>query len=145
MCGCTSARAHWVKDLEDKCPSCGKKGDTITHITRCNKPGRRDTFKASVQELTTWIEKNNTGPNLLILISTYLMKRENKTMSEIALEIRNCLPHYYSRLRLKWVGQVQDRLGWDCMLEGRIPALFVDYQRTHLAHTKKDDHKEVGA
>lgn len=35
MCGCTSARAHWVKDLVDECPSCGKKGDSSTHVTRC--------------------------------------------------------------------------------------------------------------
>ena len=45
MSGCTSAKAHWVKNLEDKCQSCGKTGDTSTHVTRCKDPGRVVTFK----------------------------------------------------------------------------------------------------
>ena len=45
MCGCTSVRARWDKDVEDKCPSCGEQGDTSTHVTRCKDPGRRQLLK----------------------------------------------------------------------------------------------------
>lgn len=33
------------------------------------------------------------------------------------------------------MAKVQDRLEWDCMLEGRIPRIFVEHQRAFLAHT----------
>ena len=52
MCGCTSARAHWVKDVVDKCPSCGKPGNTLTHVTRCKDPARVITFDRSVVALS---------------------------------------------------------------------------------------------
>ena len=44
MCGSTSARAHRVKDVVDKCPSCGKPGNTSTHVTRCEDRARVITF-----------------------------------------------------------------------------------------------------
>ena len=94
MYGCTSARACWVKDLEDKCPSCGKKGDTSTHVTRCHDPGRETVFKGSAKELTKWMRENDTEPHLLTMISTYLMDREDKTMEKIAPTTQSCLPHY---------------------------------------------------
>ena len=135
MCGCTAARAHWIKDLEDKCPSCGNKGDTTTHVTRCKEPGRKAVFEGSVAELTKWMQENDTEPHLQTMISTYLLEREEKTMENIAETMHNSLPHYYSKLRLERMAKVQDRLGWDCMMEGRIPKIFVEHQRTHLAHT----------
>ena len=112
MCGCTSARACWVKDLEDKCPSCGNKGDTSTHVTRCDDPGRISVFKGSVKELAKWMKENDTEPHLMTLISTYLMERENKTMWEIVKTIQNSPPHYYGsgRPRLERMAKAQDRL-----------------------------------
>jgi hypothetical protein len=136
MCGCTAARAHWIKDLVDKCPSCGKKGDTSTHVTRCEDPGREAVFRGSVAELTKWMQENDTEPHLLIMISTYLLARENDTMESITKKMHNDLPEYYSKIRLERMAKVQDRLGWDCMMEGRIPKIFVEHQRTHLAHTE---------
>ena len=56
-------------------------------------------------------------------------------MENIAGTIHNSLPHYYSKLRLERMAKVQDRLGWDCMIEGRIPKIFVEHQRKHIAHT----------
>ena len=89
MCGCTSARAHWVKDLEDRCPSCGRIGDTSTHVTRCEDPGSRDTFKKSVTHLTKWMEDNETEPHLLTMILDYLMERDNKTIEWIISKMYN--------------------------------------------------------
>ena len=57
-------------------------------------------------------------------------------MTEIATSIPLNLPPYYSTQRPRNLGEVQDRLGWDCMVEGRIPSLFVRHQRTRLAHAE---------
>ena len=121
MCGCTSARAHWVKDLTDRCPSCGKPGDTSTHVTRCEDPARVITFDRSVDALASWMEENKTEPNLLSMITTYLKERDNKMMQSVATTMQTCIPSYFGRERLAVLAQSQDRLGWDCMLKGRIP------------------------
>merc|ERR1712051_314170 len=42
----------------------------------------------------------------------------------------------YIKERLNNLAKAQEILGWDCMLEGRIPKLFVLHQRSHLAHVK---------
>ena len=57
-------------------------------------------------------------------------------MTEITTSIPLNLPPYYSKQRPRNLGEVQDGLGWDCMVEGRIPSMFVRHQRTHLAHTE---------
>merc|ERR1712051_192436 len=43
---------------------------------------------------------------------------------------------YFTREQLNNLAKAQDILGWDCMLEGRIPKLFVLHQRCHLAHVQ---------
>ena len=100
MCGCTSARAHWVKDLADKCPSCGKPGDTSTHVTRCEDPARVITFDRSVDALASWMEENETEPNLITMIATYLKERDNKTMQSVVTTMQMRLPSYFEKERL---------------------------------------------
>ena len=80
MCGCTSARAHWVKDLVDKCPSCGRKGDSSTHVTRCEDPARVVTFHRSIDALASWMEEAETEPNLTAMVITYLRGMDHMTM-----------------------------------------------------------------
>merc|ERR1712051_613203 len=43
---------------------------------------------------------------------------------------------YFTRERLNNLAKAQEILGWDCILEGRIPKLFVLHQRSHLAHVQ---------
>merc|ERR1712115_530101 len=76
------------------------------------------------------------GPNLKTMITIYLKEMDHKTMREVldTMEVR--LPGYFTRDRLNTLAEAQDRLGWDCMMEGRIPNHFVVHQRAHLAHTK---------
>ena len=135
MCGCTGARCHWIKDLKNRCSSCGGSEDTAMHITHCTNQGREDVWKKSVDDLDRWMRKNNTKPHLRTMISSYLWEREDRSMTEIAASTPQCLPPYYSKKRLRFLGEVQDRLGWDCMVEGQLPSLFVQHQHTHLAHT----------
>ena len=116
-------------------PKLREEGDTSTHVTRCEDEGRKAVFEGSVAELTKWMQMSNTEPHLLKMIATYLLAREKDTMASIAEKMYNDLPEYYSKTRLERLAKAQDRLGWDCMMEGRIPKLFVDHQRTHLAHT----------
>ena len=136
MCGCTSARSHWVKDLVDKCPSCGKPGDTSTHVTRCEDPARVITFDRSVDALALWMKEAETEPNLMTMVITYLKEMDEKTMRSVVDTMDVRLPTYFTRERLNNLAKAQDILGWDCMLEGRIPKLFVLHQRSHLAHVQ---------
>ena len=80
------------------------------------------------------MEENNTEPHLLAMITNYLTGKDKTTMESVVSDMQTCLPSYFGRTRLVLLAKVQDRLGWDCMLEGRIPTLFVTHQRAHPAH-----------
>ena len=80
------------------------------------------------------MEDNGTEPHLLTMITNYLKGRDKMMMELIVCNMHKCLPCYYGQTRLVRLAKMQDRLGWDCMLEGRIPTLFVTHQRAHLAH-----------
>ena len=136
MCGCTSARAHWVKDMVDRCPSCGRPGDTSTHVTRCEDPARVVTFDKSIDALAKWMEESETEPNLLAMITTYLKGRDGRTMKSVLTDMQTCLPSYFGKDRLVFLAEAQDRLGWDCMIKKRIPEHFVVHHRAHLSHRK---------
>ena len=110
MCGCTSARVHWVKDLVDKCRSCGKPGDASTHVTRCKDPARVITFDRSVDALSTWMEKNEAEPNLPTMITSYLKGRDNRTQLSVVTDMQTCLPSYFGRERLMLLAKAQNRL-----------------------------------
>ena len=111
MRDCTSARAHWIKDLVDKCPSCGKPGDTSTHVTRCKDPSRVITFNQLVKALSKWIEDNDTEPHLLTMITNYLKGRDKTTMESVVIGMHTCLWCYSGRARLDQLAKMQDRLG----------------------------------
>merc|ERR1712115_656525 len=76
------------------------------------------------------------GPNLKTMVTTYLKETDHKTMRGVVDTMKVRLPGYFTKDRLNSIAKVQDRLGWDCMLNGRIPKLFVLHQRCHLAHKK---------
>merc|ERR1712115_397650 len=76
------------------------------------------------------------GPNLKTMVTTYLKETDHKTMRGVVDTMKVRIPTYFTKDRLNSIAKVQDRLGWDCMLEGRIPKLFVLHQRCHLAHKK---------
>ena len=136
MCGCTSARAKWDKDVEDKCPSCGEKGDTSTHVTRCQDPGRKQLLKDSINQIATWMDDNNTEPHLADMIKSYMAGGGKEPMVNIARRMHRDLPAHYADCRLERMALIQDRLGWDNLVEGRIPMIYVEHQRMHLASIK---------
>ena len=42
----------------------------------------------------------------------------------------------YAECRWERMANIQDRLGWDNLVEGRIPAIYVEHQRMYLATVK---------
>ena len=82
------------------------------------------------------MEESKTEPNLITMIATYLKERDNKTMQSVVTTMQTCLPPYLEKERFTYLAKAQDILGWDCMLKGRIPKLFVIHQRSHLAQVK---------
>ena len=108
----------------------------MTHVTRCKDPARIVTFHRSIDALALWMEEAETEPNLKTMVTTYLREMDHMTMRGVVDSIKVRLPTYFTKDRLNSIAKAQDILGWDCMLEGRIPKLFVLHQRSHLAHMK---------
>ena len=57
-------------------------------------------------------------------------------MVNIARGMRRDLPAHYADCRLERMALIQDRLGWDNLVEGRIPTIYVEHRRMHLASIK---------
>ena len=125
-----------MKDVVDRCQSCGKPGDTSTHVTRCEDPARVITFDKLINALAKWMHESGTEPNLLVMITTYLRRRGKRGMESVLTDMQTCLLSYFGRDRLELLAKAQDRIGWDCMTEGRIPKHFVVHQRGRLARTE---------
>ena len=73
------------------------------------------------------MEANDTESHLLSMITNYLRGRDKTTMESVVSDMQTCLPSYFGRIRLVLLAKVQDRVGWDCMLKGRIPTVFVTH------------------
>ena len=82
------------------------------------------------------MKEAETEPNLMAMVTAYLRGMDRMSMRKVVDTMDVRLPRYFTRNRLNNIAQAQDILGWDCMMEGRIPKLFVLHQRGHLAHVK---------
>ena len=89
-----------MKDVVDRYPSCGRPGDTSTHVTRCEDPARVVTFDKSIDALAKWMHESETEPNILVMITTYLRGRGKRGMVSVLTGIQTCLPSYFNRDRL---------------------------------------------
>jgi hypothetical protein len=80
------------------------------HICQC-KDGRDSMFCTSVEELSTWLQYSLGKQTVLATVAQYLLSCGEEQMSD-------CVHGTNSFLHS--VASASDRLGWDCMLEGRI-------------------------
>jgi len=118
----TNQQLHRIdKSVENICPSCGRRGESTKHITRCRDEGRVAMLHDSVKELTRWLYQKDTDDDMVDMISEYLLAQGEKTMSQC------CHPSRYESLV-----KAHDNLGWDNFLEGRICTLFLEAYRCDL-------------
>jgi hypothetical protein len=116
FCG-TNKQLSRIDDGTTKnvCPSCGCPDKTPSHITKCLDPGRLQMFTRSVDQLTTWLQDQNTREELTVMIRQYLLGRGKTLMTSL---VSRGSP--YSLL-----AKYHDRLGWDNFVEGRICKIWL--------------------
>jgi hypothetical protein len=111
----------------DVCPNCGCHSERASHIVFCPDPARTQVFNSSVDKLVEWLTSQRTAPELTILLLTYLRGRGNLRMSSLCSRSS----HYHQ------LATMVDKLGFQNMMEGRIPKIFysarvADIQRLRL-------------
>lgn len=123
FCGTNKQMWYWDNNNDPKCPCCGREEEHTMHITRCRSPGRLAMLRLSVRSITGWMASSGADPILVEMIESYLLAQDSKTMLE-------CVP--YPDADLEIVARSQDRLGWDCFVEGRISKVFLEHMKPVL-------------
>ncbi len=115
-CGCNSKLSLWEKGVDSKCPQCGCEHENSKHLTRCTDPGRLMQLRQSIECVMDILSEANVDQNLSDIIEAYLLAQGRRTMKE-------CVPLLspYNR-----VATAIDNLGWDCVVEGRIPYVLIE-------------------
>ena len=122
-CGTNKQLSYWTPSQSPLCPSCGDAVENTKHLTRCPDSGRFEMLQYSISEVLEVLVDGGADLELLDLIETYLLAQGAKTLVD-------CLADHdssYTSLAI-----VQDRLGWDCFVEGRICKLFLQVMKPCL-------------
>ena len=118
----TNQQLHRIdSSVANVCPSCGQRGESTRHITRCRDEGRVEMLQDSVRELVRWLYQHDTDSYMVNMIREYLLAQGDKTMAQCTH------PGRYDALVT-----THDHLGWDNFLEGRICTLFLETYRRDL-------------
>jgi hypothetical protein len=111
-----------TQEVDNICPCCGCKDESTGHITRCKEDGRTAMFLESIDLLGDFLYESHMDGRLVDCILTYLEHRGDEKMSRIA----NSMPLFSS------IASDIDALGWDSLLEGRVPTSLIDLQCFYL-------------
>jgi hypothetical protein len=114
FCGNNHLLHHINGVTVDVCPNCGCHPERASHIIFCRDSARSNVFNASVDWLVKWLASQRTDAELTILLSTYLHGRGDHLMSSLCSR----------RSRYYQLACMVDKLGFQNMMEGRIPKLF---------------------
>ena len=90
----------------------------------CRGPGREDTHRSSIESVSKWLKKNKTEPKMMSIIVRYLYARNTATMTSFTRP--------RTSLRLAYLANLQDRLGFQNFVEGKICNYLVEIQPIHL-------------
>ena len=94
----------------NKCHCCGRRNETLLHISRCPNKGRRLMFNQSTEALASWMERSNSHPEIILAICSYLRYRGRVTMKKICQD---------SHILTQFAKET-DLLGWRNFTEARI-------------------------
>ena len=117
FCGTNRQLSRIDKKIINVCPSCGKNDESARHITRCSDKGRQSMLRYSVDDLARWMRSTKADPHLCHMTSKYLMAQSSKNMI-------SCM--WSTSPLLHTLATVQDCLGWDNFVEGRISMVFLE-------------------
>ncbi len=117
----TNRQLAWMdrtRTVKNVCPNCGCRDESPSHITGCWDPGCSSVFEESVDCIVAWMKDQQTGPNLVGVIQSYLIARGDQNsglVSPTGLTSADSSP--FPRPS-----------GMGHFVEGRICALWVEMQ-----------------
>jgi hypothetical protein len=110
------------KSVLNVCPSCNCHDESTSHITWCRDPGWTCILKDFLEQLVQWLYDQQMDSKVVQLFKQYLLAGGTCTTT--------LLLKPYSRLGVE--ARFHDRLGWDCFLEGRLCAPWVEHRAQHI-------------
>ena len=116
-CGTNHELSKMDDTVIDECPNCQHVPETSKHMTRCRHDGRRNLFLESASLVLDCLAEAQPEPELIDMLDVYMSAQGDRTLSD-------CLISKHSKYAL--LAEVQDRLGWDNFVEGRISTLWLD-------------------
>ena len=130
-CGTNKQMSYWKRDWNAMCPSCGAVAETAQHITRCRDAGRRKMLRHSVMNLIEWVGETTGETDMAYALSCYLTAQGERTFDDAAMEMGR-------EARVRWQDLIEETtsLGWDCLVEGRISKVWLEFARYGLAATR---------
>jgi hypothetical protein len=111
--GTCATNRHLAKmdnQVINKCHCCGRRNETLLHISRCPNKGRRLMFNQSTEALASWMERSNSHPEIILAVCSYLRFRGRVTMKRICQD-----SHILTQFAIE-----TDFLGWRNFTEARI-------------------------
>jgi hypothetical protein len=105
------------------CPSCQTCEEACTHVTRCPEAGRAEAFLQAVDELSRWMNENETHPDLNSVITEYARKQGDTSCIECAGD----LPPIMQEFAIS-----QDKIGWGNFIVGMVSTKLLSIQDSYL-------------
>ena len=124
FCGTNRQLSRYDDTVENVCPSCGRRDESATHITRCTDTGRREMLANSVDDLVRWMSTTPVEHKLEWMIERYLLAQDILAWSD-------CLRGHSPLLSA--LAEAQDKLGWDNFVAGRISRMFLEVVAPYLS------------
>ena len=125
FCATGKNMGRWFGSDATSCPNCEEDQEEASHLLHCPDPGRSAFFRDECKVVHAWLMEAHTDPVLGSALSEYLVSRGTRTLASIVSPTRDA-----ALLRL---AHMQDTIGWDNMLEGKVTLHLKEYQRVHLA------------
>ena len=123
FCGTNRHLSRIDDSIDNVCPSCGRRDESTSHMTRCRSEGRTLLFRRSVSSIVEWLESVRTDPGLIYNFEEYLRARGRRTMKSI---VGRKSPYFLA-------ATIHDRLGWDNFVEGRLCSLWLEHREVDIA------------
>jgi hypothetical protein len=114
--GSNSKQSLWDTSINNVCPNCGLSRDTLKHLAQCSDKGHVTPFRESIKDVICCLERANIDVLLITIIKDYIIHQGLVTME-------SCTP---PGIKFTALARVQNWLGWDYFVEGRIPTLLIE-------------------
>jgi hypothetical protein len=119
--------SRWDKSVINICPNCNRRDESTEHINRCPDQGRKDIMEESVKELRKWMRNEQTDPELIKLICSYINGHGTVKMQSLLNSPRS---------KYKNAAILHDLLGWSNFMEGRIGNIWVHMRKEDIRSRK---------